>query len=1110
MRQLISLLALIALFQISSAQSPADWWYFGANAGLHFTGSGPVAVTNGQTVTQEGCASISDNNGNLLFYTDGSTIWNANHNTMTNGTGLLGNNSSTQSAIIVPYPGVLTKYYVFTVPVTSSVGLRYSVVDMTLSSGLGAVTAIKNVLVSTPVGEKVTAVAHANNQDYWVMCVKANADTVRAFHVSGSGVNTTPVNSPSMVNFSSGIGYLKASPNGSKVAAGIYQGTSGGLSLWQFNNATGVLSNQIHIGSTYLTNGYNIYGVEWAPNDTLVYAAASSAIYQMSTATWTTAGVGNSKYVVHTGSNQGWALQLGPDEKIYNTNYLQTNLGRVANPNISGSGCSYTNNAISLSTGVARIGLPTFMQSFFSINVSYEGLCFGDQTWFEADSANIDSIFWNFDDPSTGALNTSSEFAPFHVFSDTGTYNVLVVAYSDSAALVDSSYHEVYIYPRQTVDLGPDQTLCVGLETTFSADQEFASFEWSTGSTDSAIVVTYPDSIIMVTVTGFCDTVSDTVIVHWFYPFVVDLGNDTSLCTYDTDVITTGLSNSLQFQWHSGSTQPNHNVLDTGLYSVTVTDGTCNYSDSVHYSYYPEVLVNLGNDSNFCYEPLVTLAPKSQSNVVSYHWSTNSTNSSIPIVQTGVYTVTVSGIGGHCQAEDEVEWSLWFEPMVEFPQDTYKFCNNGNVTLYPELTSQFQMEYLWNNNSQGTSTTTNQSGLYWIQASDEHCTMRDSAIVAMHPLLTVTLGEDIQSCEGKTVNLRPISNQPLVDFHWSDGSQNTTYLVSEHGTYGITVYDEFCSANDQVNVFMFKYPEVDLGPDTSVCQDTEFTFDMSSTEIYNYAWYDGSNQPVKIEAADKKKTIWLSVTNVVCTTTDSISIFLFEKPQISLTEDTNLCEDQTILITAEGQGEYSYRWSNGNESASTLIRTPGIFTVTASDGHCEAQASIDVHGVAIPTLNLEAPEFICLGEEIVLDAKTEKIQFYRWDDGSTQPTRTVDAPGIYYVEANHECAKLTATVLIWDCECFVRLPNAFHPNGDANNEVYGPSVDCQFISYHFEVWNRWGELMFETDDATKGWDGTHNGYEVEPGAYVWKLEYEAILNGEIVFRNEQGSVALLR
>ena len=67
MRQLISLLALIALFQISSAQSPADWWYFGANAGLHFTGSGPVAVTNGQTVTQEGCASISDNNGNLLF-----------------------------------------------------------------------------------------------------------------------------------------------------------------------------------------------------------------------------------------------------------------------------------------------------------------------------------------------------------------------------------------------------------------------------------------------------------------------------------------------------------------------------------------------------------------------------------------------------------------------------------------------------------------------------------------------------------------------------------------------------------------------------------------------------------------------------------------------------------------------------------------------------------------------------------------------------------------------------------------------------------------------------------------------------------------------------------
>lgn len=308
MRNIFTILFLFVFSHFANAQSPADWWYFGYNAGLHFTGSGPVAVTNGQTQTQEGCASISDNNGNLLFYTDGSTVWNANHTTMTNGTGLLGNFSSTQSAVIVPYPGVLTKYYIFTVPVSSSVGLRYSVVDMTLSSGLGAVTSQKNVLVTTPVGEKVTAVAHANNQDYWVMCAKYNSDTIRAFHVSNSGVNTTPVNSAALVNLTNGLGYMKASPNGTKVATGVYSGTQGGLSIWQFNNATGVLSNPIHIGSTYFTNGYGIYGVEWAPNDSLIYAAASSVIYQLSTATWTTAGVGNSKYVVHTGSNQGWAL----------------------------------------------------------------------------------------------------------------------------------------------------------------------------------------------------------------------------------------------------------------------------------------------------------------------------------------------------------------------------------------------------------------------------------------------------------------------------------------------------------------------------------------------------------------------------------------------------------------------------------------------------------------------------------------------------------------------------------------------------------------------------------------------------------------------------------
>src|SRR3970040_2481571 len=88
----------------SFAQKEAAIWYFGNYAGLDFNSGNPVALTNGKLVTKEGCTTISDKDGNLLFYTDGSLVYNKNHQVMPNGYGLQGHNSSTQSAIIVPKP----------------------------------------------------------------------------------------------------------------------------------------------------------------------------------------------------------------------------------------------------------------------------------------------------------------------------------------------------------------------------------------------------------------------------------------------------------------------------------------------------------------------------------------------------------------------------------------------------------------------------------------------------------------------------------------------------------------------------------------------------------------------------------------------------------------------------------------------------------------------------------------------------------------------------------------------------------------------------------------------------------------------------------------------
>src|SRR5690606_8782588 len=230
-----------------SAQGQANNWYFGYNAGITFNTNPPSALLNGMLSTSEGSATLSDAAGNLLFYTDGILVYDRTHAQMPNGFGLLGNPSSAQSAIIVPKPGSSTNYYIFTVPESGNVGMRYSEVDMTLNGGLGDVlTSNKNTLLFAPSSEKVTAVKHANGLYYWVIGKENTASTTyKAFLVDCNGVNATPVTSTGVVG-GGNWGYLVASPNGNKIAAAT---SNLGVELADFNTTTGVVSNAVNLGN---------------------------------------------------------------------------------------------------------------------------------------------------------------------------------------------------------------------------------------------------------------------------------------------------------------------------------------------------------------------------------------------------------------------------------------------------------------------------------------------------------------------------------------------------------------------------------------------------------------------------------------------------------------------------------------------------------------------------------------------------------------------------------------------------------------------------------------------------------------------------------------------
>ncbi|HKR05690.1 MAG TPA: T9SS type A sorting domain-containing protein [Bacteroidia bacterium] len=437
-RIIIFTLLIILSFLFSFAQKETNNWYFGSQAGINFSGGAPVAMTNGSLSTTEGCTALSDANGNLLFYSDGIKVYNSNHSQMPNGFGLLGYHDATQTALIVKKPGSNGIYYLFTVTdLANPNGIRYSIIDMSLNGGSGDVT-IKNVLLQTPSTEKMAAVKHKNGTDVWIVTHDWLSDAFRCFLLTSSGVSTLPVlSNAGLIHNGSNWntnGYLKISPDGKKIALAICHYINK-FELFDFDNSTGIVSNVISF-PTYPAQ-IGAYGVEFSRDGTKLYGSliAPGTIYQFDLCAGSPAAIINSATII--GSDVSWicALQLGPDGKIYVARSNRDSLGVINNPNAPGMACNYVNNGLWLGGNQSQLGLPSFESSYLSL-IQYYNLCFGDTTFFNlTDTTNVNSVFWEFDDPGSGIYNTSNLFNPYHLFSSQGTYTVQLIRFNSGTAI---------------------------------------------------------------------------------------------------------------------------------------------------------------------------------------------------------------------------------------------------------------------------------------------------------------------------------------------------------------------------------------------------------------------------------------------------------------------------------------------------------------------------------------------------------------------------------------------------------------------------------------------------------------------------------------------------
>ncbi|MBS1765482.1 MAG: T9SS type A sorting domain-containing protein [Bacteroidetes bacterium] len=368
MKNIFLLLFFLSFFSnLIYAQKEGYVWYFGDSAGVDFNSGVPSALLNGSLNTIEGCATISDANGSLLFYSDGFYVWNRLHDQMPNGNWLAGGVSSTQSALIAPFPNNNTLCYIFTVQASGDSGnFSYSVVDMALDNGNGDVT-VKNSLIVSGVSEKLTAVRHSNNIDFWVMVHAESSDSIFAYLVNSSGISLSPVISKIGTVFNTADasqGYMKFSPDGSKLAYAAFGANY--VELFDFNSTTGSVTSLKHLNLP--SAAYGVYGIEFSATGNYLYSSfvQPGNIYQWDITSGSEPIINSSIQLIGTSTaiNAG-ALQLAPDGKIYVAQLYESHLGVISNPELPGAQCNYIDNAVSLGGRTCLTGLPNYIQSYF-------------------------------------------------------------------------------------------------------------------------------------------------------------------------------------------------------------------------------------------------------------------------------------------------------------------------------------------------------------------------------------------------------------------------------------------------------------------------------------------------------------------------------------------------------------------------------------------------------------------------------------------------------------------------------------------------------------------------------------------------------------------------
>lgn len=423
--------------------------------------------------------------------------------------------------------------------------------------------------------------------------------------------------------------------------------------------------------------------------------------------------------------------------------------------------------------------------------------------------------------------------------------------------------------------------------------------------------------------------------------------------------------------------------------------------------------------------------------------------------------------------------------------------------------------YKWQDGKTDSTYNATSPGKYYVTVNDACGEIYSDTInITAAPPVPLSIGPDRTKCNNDTLRLSAPSG--FLNYSWSpvyninsttaqdviiNPAKDTTYYIKAEKTPG-------CFGFDTIRIKVNTSPIINLGKDTSFCSGDSIILN-AGTGFSNYTW-NGNNGTQQLVAKQKGDYIIKATTAQDCSSADTLSVLnVFENPVVQLNQDTAICTGSSKTLDA---GIFAfYLWNTGSISKTITVNSIGIYAVSVTDNNgCKGADTYYLKTILpLPQQFLPGDTTICSYGDITLQT-LQNYNAYLWSNNSKAPVLKITKPGTYWLQVTdkYNCTgKDSIEVLLKDCMLGFYIPNTFTPNSDQRNDIFRPLLFGNIIQYKFTVYNRWGQMIYQSTTPGEGWDGFVKGMEEKTGIYMWTCMYQ--LEGETPI-NKKGTVTLIK